>query len=219
MPAIRITALKWVQVRYPGDMCADFVYLASASPRRRELLTQIGVPFQILKTSVDERALPREGPDAYVIRLARAKAASGWDLSREPSSAELGSAPVLSADTAVIRDGEILGKPTDRADGERMLLDLSGRTHEVLTAVAISMPGGMESRLCRSEVTLRAITAAEARDYWDTGEPHDKAGGYAIQGRAAIFITDLRGSYSSVMGLPLYETAVLLGLAGVPRWR
>jgi septum formation protein len=125
----------------------------------------------------------------------------------------------LAADTTVILDGRILVKPVDRMDGERMLLELSGHTHEVLTAVALAMPNGVESRLCRSEVTFRAITAAEARDYWETGEPHDKAGGYAIQGRAAIFVADLRGSYSGVMGLPLFQTADLLQLAGVPRWR
>ena len=219
MPGTRITALKALKVRYPGGMSADFVYLASMSPRRRELLTQIGVPFHVLKTSVDESLMPGETPEAYVVRLAAEKAASGWELTKEPASAELGSAPVLSADTAVILDGNILVKPADRTDGERMLLELSGRTHEVLTAVAVAMPNGVESRLCRSEVTFRTITAKEALEYWDTGEACDKAGAYAIQGRAAIFIVNLRGSYSGVMGLPLYETAELLGLAGVPRWR
>jgi len=200
-------------------MSANFVYLASESPRRRELLTQIGVPFQLLKTSVDESPLPGEAPEAYVVRLAGEKAASGWELAKEPASAELGPAPVLAADTAVILDGKILVKPADRTDGERMLLELSGRTHEVLTAVSVAMPDGVKSRICRSEVTFRTICAEEAKEYWDTGEACDKAGAYAIQGRAAIFIMNLRGSYSGVMGLPLYETAELLGLAGVPRWR
>jgi septum formation protein len=201
-------------------MSADFVYLASGSPRRRELLTQVGVPFQALKISVDETVVPGEVAEEYVARLARTKAVAGWELSHEPSSAELGAAPVLAADTAVIVDGKILGKPADRADGERMLLELSGRTHEVLTAVALATPNGVAWRLSRSEVTFRAITAAEARDYWDTGEPQDKAGAYAIQGRAAIFIVNLRGSYSGVMGLPLYETAELLVAAGVAvGWR
>jgi septum formation protein len=194
-------------------MSADFVYLASVSPRRRELLTQIGVPFQVLKVAVDETIVPGEAPEAYVARLAREKAAAGWELSKEPSFAELGAAPVLAADTAVILDGRIFVKPIDRADGEHMLLELSGRTHEVLTAVALAMPNGVQSRLSRSEVTFRTITAAEARDYWDTGEPCDKAGGYAIQGRAAVFIATLRGSYSGVMGLPLYETAEILKAA------
>jgi septum formation protein len=194
-------------------MSADFVYLASGSPRRRELLTQIGVPFEVLKVSVDEALVPGEAPESYVARLAKAKAACGWELCRASAAA------VLAADTTVILDGRILVKPADRRDGERMLLELSGHTHEVLTAVALAMPNGVESRLSRSEVTFRAITAAEAHDYWETGEPHDKAGGYAIQGRAAVFVADLRGSYSGVMGLPLYETAELLQLAGVPRWR
>jgi septum formation protein len=205
-------------------MSADFVYLASGSPRRRELLTQIGVPFKVLKVSVDEALLPGEAPESYVARLANTKAACGREVSQGPRPPEPGlaaapAAPVLAADTTVILHGSILMKPADRADGERMLLELSGHTHEVLTAVALAMPDGVESRLCRSEVTFRAITAAEAREYWETGEPHDKAGGYAIQGRAAIFVADLRGSYSGVMGLPLYETAELLRLAGVPRWR
>jgi septum formation protein len=205
-------------------MSADFVYLASGSPRRRELLAQIGVPFKVLKVSVDEALVPGEAPENYVARLAKTKAARGWEVSRaprppEPGPAASNAAPVLAADTTVILDGRILLKPADRTDGERMLLELAGHTHEVLTAVALAMPNGVESRLCRSEVTFRAITAAEARDYWETGEPHDKAGGYAIQGRAAIFVADLRGSYSGVMGLPLYETAKLLQLAGVPRWR
>jgi septum formation protein len=205
-------------------MSADFVYLASGSPRRRELLSQIGVPFKVLTVSVDEALVPGEAPESYVTRLAKTKAACGWGVTRAPRPPGQGpaasdAAPVLAADTTVILDGRILVKPADRMDGERMLLELSGHTHEVLTAVALAMPNGVESRLCRSEVTFRAITAAEARDYWETGEPHDKAGGYAIQGRAAIFVADLRGSYSGVMGLPLFQTAELLQLAGVPRWR
>jgi septum formation protein len=118
----------------------------------------------------------------------------------------------------VVVDGTILGKPADRQDAEAMLRQLSGRTHEVLTAVALRTAAGVQSRISRSEVTFRSIAIPEARAYWDTGEPHDKAGGYAIQGRAAVFIADLRGSYSGVMGLPLFETAQLLGEAGVSRW-
>jgi septum formation protein len=205
-------------------MCADFVYLASASPRRRQLLTQIGVPFQVVSARVDETIVPGEAPEAYVARLAKLKAASGWEPSRaphppQPAPAASNAAPVLAADTAVVLDGRILVKPVDRTDGERMLLELSGRTHEVLTAVTLRMASGFGSRLSRSEVTFRPITAGEARDYWDTGEPQDKAGAYAIQGRAAVFIVNLRGSYSGVMGLPLYETGELLSLAGVPCWR
>jgi len=194
-------------------MSADFVYLASASPRRRALLAQIGVPFQVLTVMVDEARRPGEAPDAYVLRLAREKADAGWQARplRDPS-------PVLAADTTVVLDGSILAKPADRSDGERMLRELGGRTHTVLTAVALATAAGLISRTSRSEVTFRAISAAEARDYWATGEPRDKAGGYAIQGGAAIFIADLRGSYSGVMGLPLFETAELLEQAGVPYW-
>jgi septum formation protein len=194
-------------------MSSNFVYLASGSPRRRELLAQIGVPFQVLTVTVDEAHLPGELPDAYVLRLARQKADAGWRV-RPASSAS----PVLAADTTVVLDGKILAKPADRREGERMLRELGGRTHEVLTAVAVATTPGLHSRTSRSEVTFRAISAAEAHDYWATGEPLDKAGGYAIQGGAAVFVADLKGSYSGVMGLPLFETAELLEQAGVPRW-
>lgn len=200
-------------------MSADFTYLASGSPRRRELLTQIGVPFKVLKVSVDEAIEPGEAAEIYVARLARTKAASGWELSCALQPGVGNAAPVLAADTAVVLDGRILVKPANRTDGERMLRELSDRTHEVLTAVALSTARGLQARLSRSEVTFRAITPAEMRDYWNTEEPHDKAGGYAIQGRAAVFIANLRGSYSGVMGLPLCETAELLEFEGVPRWR
>lgn len=190
-----------------------FIYLASGSPRRRELLTQIGVPFQVLNIAVDESLIAGEAPEAYVARLAHLKALAG--LRARPSGAI---APVLAADTSVVLDGAILVKPTDRADGERMLRGMSGRTHAVLTAVALAGEVGVQSRLSRSEVRFRELNIAEVAAYWDTGEPHDKAGGYAIQGAGAVFVADLRGSYSGVMGLPLYETAELLALHGVPRW-
>ena len=194
-------------------MSTDFVYLASGSPRRRELLQQIGVPFRLVGTVVDEAVLPGETSLAYVMRLAAAKAGVGWERSRDATQV-----PVLAADTAVILDGRILGKPADRQDAERMLRQLSGRTHEVLTAIALRTGSGVQARISRSEVTFRVIDAGEARAYWETGEPSDKAGAYAIQGRAAIFVANLRGSYSGVMGLPLFETAELLGQAGVVRW-
>jgi septum formation protein len=194
-------------------MSSDFVYLASGSPRRRELLQQIGVSFRVVGTAVDEAALPGEAPPKYVARLAAAKAEAGWDSSRGAAEA-----PVLAADTAVVLDGKIFGKPADGQDAEDMLRQLSGRTHEVLTAVALRTAAGLHARLSRSEVTFRAIAALEARAYWETGEPKDKAGAYAIQGRAAVFIADLRGSFSGVMGLPLFETAELLGVAGVLQW-
>lgn len=194
-------------------MSVDFVYLASASPRRRELLQQIGVSFRVVGAAVGETVLAGEGPAAYVARLAAAKANTGWNNSRDTVRI-----PVLAADTAVALEGQILGKPSDQEHAECMLSRLSGRTHEVWTAVALRAAGGLQSRISRSEVTFRSITAGEARAYWETGEPGDKAGAYAIQGRAAIFIAELRGSYSGVMGLPLFETAELLSQAGVLRW-
>jgi septum formation protein len=194
-------------------MSLDFVYLASGSPRRRELLQQIGVPFRLVGTTVDEAARSAESAPAYVLRLAASKADAGWHMSGGGRDA-----PVLAADTAVVVDGKILGKPADRHDAEAMLRQLSGRTHEVLTAVALRTAAGVQSRISRSEVTFRTIAIPEARAYWETGEPRDKAGGYAIQGRAAVFVADLRGSYSGVMGLPLFETAQLLGDAGFSHW-
>jgi septum formation protein len=194
-------------------MSLDFVYLASGSPRRRELLQQIGVSFRVVGTAVDEAVRMAETPRTYVLRLAAAKADAGWERSRDATDV-----PVLAADTAVVLDGKILGKPVDRLDAEDMLRQLSGRTHEVLTAIALRSAGGVQTRISRSEVTFRAIAAGEAEAYWETGEPHDKAGAYAIQGRAAIFVADLRGSYSGVMGLPLFETAELLAEAGVSHW-
>jgi len=206
----------------------DFVYLASASPRRRQLLSQIGVPFQLLNVEVDESLGAGEAAERYVLRLAQAKAAAG--LSRRmavPHGAAAGvatpcmatpGAPVLGADTAVVAGGAILGKPADCADAERMLGLLSGRTHEVLTAVALANDDGVLTQLSRSEVTFREITPEEAREYWNTGESRDKAGAYAIQGYGAVFVSGLRGSYSGVMGLPLFETAQLLRAAGLPCW-
>jgi len=191
-------------------MPSDFVFLASGSPRRRDLLQQIGVSFRVLGTQIDETPLPDEAPPAYVARLAAAKAEAGWRANGAAASI-----PVLAADTAVVLDGDIFGKPADREDGERMLRRLSGRTHQVLSAVALRTARGVDARLCRSEVTFRRIEDGEIRAYWDTGEPRDKAGGYAIQGRAAVFVAELRGSHSGVVGLPLFETADLLDRAGV----
>jgi septum formation protein len=199
-------------------MPQDFVYLASASPRRRELLRQIGVPFRVVGAAVDEAVLPAEPAAAYVARLAAAKADAGWTGSRHAGKGA-GDVPVLAADTAVVLGGTILGKPRDRQDAEDMLRQLSGRTHAVLTAVALRTSRGIDSMISRSEVTFRAIAAGEAKDYWESGEPLDKAGAYAIQGLAAIFVADLRGSFSGVMGLPLFETAALLSRAGVAHWQ
>jgi septum formation protein len=194
----------------PAMASAPVLCLASASPRRRELLAQIGVPHLVVPAQLDEGREPQESPPQYVLRLARAKALEVW---RRQASL-----PVLAADTAVVVDGVIFGKPRDREDALAMLAALAGRSHEVLSAVALSTERGVDSALSASTVRLRALTAAERESYWESGEPRDKAGGYAIQGRGAIFIESLAGSYSGVMGLPLYETAALLRAAGVPCW-
>lgn len=191
-----------------------FIYLASGSPRRRALLQQIGVSFRVIGADLDETALQGESPLAYVSRLAQAKATVGWERGRDS-----GGAPVLAADTAVVLDARVLGKPADMNDAIAMLLKLSGRAHEVLTAVALRSSAGIEVKVSRSTVTFRSIDPSEARTYWETGEPSDKAGAYAIQGYAAVFIADLKGSYSGVMGLPLFETAALLKAAGVTCWQ
>ncbi len=182
--------------------------LASRSPRRRELLDRIGIAYRVCPADVDESALAGESPEGYVLRLARHKAAVVYE--REPQSAA-----ALAADTTVTLDGRLYGKPADRADALAMLQELAGRTHRVLTAVALAHAGGLDSELSVSEVTFAPLDAAAIGRYWDSGEPLDKAGGYAIQGLAAVFIRELRGSYTGVMGLPLYETATLLARAGL----
>jgi septum formation protein len=191
------------------------IYLASRSPRRRELLTQIGVRFHLLLfrerpgegPDVDEISLPSELPDLYVERMAKSKAEAGW---RRMQQRNLPTAPVLAADTTVAVDGAILAKPVDRREAQEMIGRLSGRAHEVLTAVALKHHDWMECVLSRSEVRFKALAAREIEQYVATGESDDKAGAYAIQGRAARFIAELRGSYSGVVGLPLFETAELL---------
>jgi len=187
------------------------LFLASASPRRRELLAQIGVPFSLLDVSVDETPSPAESPEAYVERIARAKAQAGLARLDDRDGC------VLGADTSVVLDQRILGKPESRADGLAMLAALSGRTHRVMTAVALARRAACEVRVVVSEVTFRTIEA-EAERYWASGEPLDKAGGYAIQGWGAAVVSQLQGSYSAVVGLPLCETAQLLDAFGLPRW-
>ena len=188
------------------------LFLASASPRRRDLLAQIGVPFSLIDVSVDESPSPTESPEAYVERVARDKALAGL------SGLDERDACVLGADTSVVLDQRILGKPVDRADALAMLAALSGRTHRVMTAVALVSRTACEVRVVISEVTFRVIDEAEAQRYWASGEPLDKAGGYAIQGWGAAFVSQLHGSYSAVVGLPLCETAQLLDAVGIPRW-
>jgi len=184
--------------------------LASGSPRRRELLTQIGVPHVTRAADIDEALRPGELPRRYVVRLAREKALA-IRCTGEPL-------PVLAADTTVVLDGVIYGKPRDRQEGLQMLTQLSGRTHQVLTGVALAHGAAVGLRLSVSAVGMRALTPEECAAYWDTGEPCDKAGGYGIQGYGAVFIRSLRGSHSGVMGLPLKETADLLRAAAIPYW-
>ncbi|UVE18549.1 Maf-like protein [Pseudomonas sp. LS44] len=190
------------------------LYLASGSPRRRELLAQIGVPFVALSVDIDESHCPGESPESYVERLARAKAAAG--LAGVPAST---AAVVLGADTAVVLDGQILGKPRDRAEALATLQALSGREHLVLTAVALIDAQRCEARVVSSRVHFRSLNASEIEQYWATGEPQDKAGSYGIQGLAAVFVSALHGSYSAVVGLPLCETAELLAEFGIPCWQ
>jgi septum formation protein len=198
------------------------IYLASRSPRRRELLAQIGVRFHLLlfrarpgeDAEADEAPLADELPEAYVERLARAKVEAGW---RRMVQRNLPRAPVLCADTTVALDGRIFGKPAGRDEAAAMLAALSGRSHQVLTAVALKREDWMESAVSRSEVRFKPLSAQEIAEYTATGECDDKAGAYAIQGRAARFIVELRGSYSGVMGLPLYETGQLLEKLGRAR--
>lgn len=197
------------------------IYLASKSPRRHELLRQLGVEFMEFRLreaagrEPDVPEVPREGETAqeYVERIARTKAAIAWHRMGQRG---MPPRPMLGADTEVALDGVIFGKPVDAADAVRMLSSLSGRSHDVLTAVAVRWEHAFEIALSRSNVTFRALTSAEIERYVATGEPFGKAGAYAIQGRAAAFISRLEGSYSGVMGLPLHETATVLARIGVP---
>lgn len=177
--------------------------LASRSPRRRELLTQIGVDYEVVDVDVDESPRLAEAPEAFVQRLAMEKARAGF-------AASSGYLPVLGSDTIVVRDGVILGKPANREEAATMLRSLSGRGHRVMTAVALVDDSRQAGRLNISQVTFRPLSEAEITAYCETGEADDKAGAYAIQGLAAAFIADLQGSFSGVMGLPLFETAELL---------
>lgn len=198
------------------------IYLASRSPRRRELLGHIGVKFHLLlfrnradaAPDVDEEPLQGEAPRDYVMRVARAKAEAGW---RRMLERNLPRHPVLAADTSVALEGRIFGKPLDRADAVAMLTALSGKRHEVLTAVVVQYEDEVETALSVSDVQFRDLAPEEIQDYVATGECDDKAGAYAIQGRAALFVTEIRGSQSGIVGLPLYETAQLLQRMGT--WR
>lgn len=181
--------------------------LASTSPRRRELLRQIGLDFSVLMVAVDESLRPAELPTDYVARLARTKAAAG--LAQVPAGV------VIAADTTVVLGEEVLGKPATEVEAVDMWFRLSGRTHQVLTGVAVGDASHVDVMVVSTRVHFRAITRAEMHAYWLSGEPHDKAGGYAIQGRGAVFVDAIEGSYSNVVGLPLTETATLLARFGI----
>lgn len=192
------------------------LYLASGSPRRRELLTQIGVPFDLLKVAVDESLRLGEAPLEYVQRLAAEKARAGYEALLHRN---LQGGCVLGADTSVVIDGMVLGKPAHCADAVTMLTSLSGRSHDVITAIALATPLGVNVAHSITAVSFRTISPEEAAAYWDTGEPADKAGAYGIQGLGAVFVEQIQGSYTGVVGLPLFETAQLLQQAGIAVWQ
>ncbi len=181
------------------------LHLASSSPRRREILTALGLSFTAGGVDVDEQRKPGEAPEAMVLRLAALKA----------RSAEVNGAIILGADTAVVLDDLVFGKPCDEADALAMLTHLSGRRHQVMTGVAALAGGELQSALSITEVQFREIRPDEAHRYWQSGEPRDKAGAYAIQGLGGAFVEAINGSYSGVVGLPAFETANLLQNAGL----
>jgi len=195
------------------------IYLASRSPRRRELLKQIGINFELLLlredpgrgADVDETPLPGEKPEDFVLRIAQAKAETGWRRITERRLPRLlHRLPLLAADTAVVLGERIIGKPSGPEHAVQILRELSGRSHRVLTAVAVVYDDRIDARLSATDVHFGSLSEQEIRRYVATGEPLDKAGAYAIQGRAAAFVSRIDGSYSGVMGLPLYETTELL---------
>ncbi|WP_041361989.1 nucleoside triphosphate pyrophosphatase [Methylovorus sp. MP688] len=188
------------------------LYLASRSPRRAELLQQLGLETIFMAADVDESPLPDEAPHDYVLRLAQAKAETGLAAWQAQGGEAL---PLLAADTTVAIDGLILGKPEDDADARAMLLRMSGRWHEVHTGVAVASASGVHVRLSTTRVEMTTLDEATIQAYIATGEPRDKAGAYGIQGLASTFIRRIEGSYSGVMGLPVFETSELLKQAGI----
>ncbi len=185
--------------------------LASASPRRSDLLEQIGVSFSVLAVDIDESRREGESPVDYVSRLAVEKAQAGF-------SRQEGQLPSLGADTIVVFDDQIFGKPRDQKQAEEMLLALSGKVHSVYTAVALNNGTHSAMAIVETRVGFRTISQSECLTYWQTGEPQGKAGAYAIQGRGGVFVEKLEGSYSAVVGLPLAETEQLLNKFSVPLW-
>lgn len=190
------------------------ILLASGSPRRAELLELIGTEFIAHGVDLDETPMPQERPADYVERLAIEKAQAGWQRYASQNGCEI----ALGADTSVVLGGEILGKPLDREDHMRMMLALSGQQHEVISAVALTNGVETQARVVLSQVRIRRLTASEIDAYWETGEPKDKAGGYAIQGLGSVFVEFVGGSYTAVVGLPLKETADLFSTFGVNYW-
>ena len=187
-------------------MSAKKLHLASQSPRRQEILSALGLDFSAAGVDVEERRLGSEPPDVMVLRLAKAKA--------EAADVDAGMI-VIGADTAVVLGGEVFGKPTGRDEAMAMLTALSGKTHQVMTGVAVRSGAGLQAALSTTEVRFREISPDEALAYWQSGEPRDKAGAYAIQGRGGVFVAAIAGSYSGVVGLPVFETAGLLRDAGL----
>ena len=191
--------------------------LASSSPRRRELLAQLGVTCRVIAADIDETPQVGEKPENYVERLALAKARTVWtkELAGKIDATAHTAIPVLAADTCVVCNDTLFGKPQGREEAVQMLLQLSGQTHFVLTGTAIVMAGEASSIVCKTDVHFADVDRALAERYWETGEPAGKAGGYAIQGLGASFVRGVSGSYSNVVGLPLYETSCLLHNAGI----
>lgn len=196
----------------PGTQPRPVIRLASASPRRRQLLELIGVPHVVSPGDIDETPEAGERPDHYVMRLACEKAKAIWQTERD--------LPVLGADTTVVIDDRILGKPESEADAVAMLTRLSGRVHVVHTGMALRMPDGREFMgISSTQVQFAHLTGPQMRAYWASGEPQGKAGAYAIQGLGAVFVSSITGSYTGVMGLPLYETSEMLRAAGIAVWQ
>lgn len=191
------------------------IYLASQSPRRQELLQQIGVPFQQLVCGIDETPYVDESPEEYVCRMARQKAEAGWQLIQKQGLPEM---PLLSADTSVVLGSKILGKPDNPDHACDMLLALSGNCHAVMTAIAVTNGRKTIVRLSTTQVQMTGFNQTRAEAYVATGEPSDKAGAYGIQGYGAILVESIRGSYSGVVGLPLQETADVLSEFGITPW-
>lgn len=193
-------------------MAAQLV-LASASPRRQELLSQLGVSFHVLPANIDETPIVGEPALAYVKRMAKDKALTGALLAAKTEANR--DLPVLAADTSVVLDGAILGKPIDKADAIETLMRLSGHTHQVMTAISVHYRGRTLSDVVVTEVDFVRFKRQWAEQYWLTGEPADKAGSYGIQGIGGVVVEAIRGSYSSVVGLPLVETARILDEVGI----